>query len=84
MLQCRNCVAFEDQSKELHELIEKYVMNLEENQRVEQEQYEARLQACKSCEALQNGMCRYCGCFVLLRAAKKALSCPNPKVSRWS
>lgn len=83
MLKCRNCVAFEDQSKELSELIEKYVNNLEEDRRVGRATYEMRLQVCDTCEALLNGMCRYCGCFVLLRAAKNTQTCPSPKGDRW-
>jgi len=41
-----------------------------------------RLELCRACDALVNGMCKYCGCFVELRAAKKSQYCPHP-VGKW-
>ena len=38
---------------------------------------EGRLNICKECDLLINGMCKLCGCFVEIRAAVKKNYCPN-------
>ena len=43
---------------------------------VEDAVYEQRLQICMECEALQNGTCMECGCFVEMRAARRDMCCP--------
>ena len=47
-----------------------------EELRVEDAAYEQRLQTCMECEALQNGTCMECGCFVEMRAARQDMCCP--------
>lgn len=44
--------------------------------------YEARLDACRACDQLQNGTCMLCGCLVEVRALRKDLHCPTPR-KRW-
>ncbi len=56
-----------------------YIANLEPDIKVSQPIYEKRLQSCKECELLLDGMCRACGCFVELRAAVYKNSCPYDK-----
>ncbi|MCR5715221.1 MAG: DUF6171 family protein [Lachnospiraceae bacterium] len=41
--------------------------------------YEQRLTTCKSCDYLEAGTCRACGCYVELRAAAKKSKCPYKK-----
>jgi hypothetical protein len=41
--------------------------------------YKERLAACKSCDYLSDGMCRACGCYVELRAARNFKDCPHGK-----
>ena len=43
----------------------------------EEEEYKKRLDICKECDNLINGMCKICGCFVEMRAAIKKNYCPN-------
>lgn len=38
--------------------------------------YEERLNKCKACGRLADGMCRACGCYVELRAVIDKNSCP--------
>ena len=53
---------------------------MSEELRVEDAVYEQRLKICIECEALQNGTCMECGCFVEMRAARRDMNCP---VFRW-
>ncbi len=62
--------------------IQDYVDNIPEEDRVSQEQYEARLQACGRCPELRAGLCGQCGCYVAVRAARKIGYCPHVK-PRW-
>ena len=44
--------------------------------------YETRLACCRDCEALQNGTCMQCGCYVEMRAARSDMHCPLTE-PRW-
>lgn len=59
-----------------------YIKNYPEEKRVSEEIYRNRLEICRKCEELINGMCRKCGCYVELRALKKKISCPYVP-SKW-
>lgn len=59
-----------------------YIATLDDRLRTEEEMYRRRLDACRSCEGLVNGACRFCGCFVEIRAARKDQGCPGIP-SRW-
>jgi len=71
---CRRCLLFE-YNPELALTVREYVSGLSEKQRASGDVYERRLQLCGSCDELNNGMCRLCGCFVEARAAKKLAHC---------
>lgn len=58
-------------------MIEKYKMALKATDRVDESEYNRRLEICKSCEKLNAGTCMSCGCYVEIRAAGKAAHCPN-------
>lgn len=48
------------------------------------EQYEKRLEACKICKHLTDGItCMICGCIVKARAMNALRICPNPSGSKW-
>lgn len=49
---------------------------MSEELRAEDAVYEQRLQICTECDALQNGTCMECGCFVEMRAARRDMNCP--------
>lgn len=82
-IKCRKCFDFIDLNNDLSKVIESYINSLEEEQRTDQTNYDIRLAECMKCDALINGLCKFCGCFVLARAAKKSQSCPYPKNHRW-
>ena len=67
--------------KELLKL-EQYIEHIPEEDRVSDEEYERRLLLCDSCQELRGGLCGQCGCYVAVRAAKKAGYCPNIK-AKW-
>lgn len=74
---CRKCLLREETEEAYFKKLDLYIANLNEDDRVGQEQYESRLAACAACPRLMNGMCRVCGCFVELRAALKVRKCPD-------
>lgn len=80
---CRKCFEFSEATDNLTKMIEDYIDSLDEEQKIEKTSYETRLLKCESCDALLNGLCKYCGCFVLARAAKKNQFCPYPKNQKW-
>ena len=80
---CKKCFEFEDDEIELKESIRRYIQNIPQEERVKDTVYEKRLQICENCSNMVNGMCRYCGCFVVIRAVKKKLLCPNPESNKW-
>lgn len=73
---CRKCLPGGESGKEYFENLGKYIANLDDDVRVEQEIYEERLHKCAQCAQLLNGMCRLCGCYVELRAAIRVRKCP--------
>lgn len=60
-----------------------YINALPEDLRTSEEEHARRLAACAECPGNREGLCRYCGCYVAARAAKKNLSCPDPAGARW-
>ncbi|MHA7962569.1 DUF6171 family protein [Paenibacillus sp. CAU 1782] len=47
-------------------------------------EYDARLQACRSCPRLLDGeTCSACGCYVRVAAKLKSKSCPLPGGGLW-
>ncbi|MCR4830858.1 MAG: DUF6171 family protein [Pseudobutyrivibrio sp.] len=58
-------------------MIEKYKMALKAQDRVDEDEYNRRLNVCTACEKLNAGTCMSCGCYVEIRAAAKVSKCPN-------
>jgi len=71
---CRRCLLFEHNA-ELALTVNEYINALPNKVRSDDKVYTTRLQVCKNCDYLINGMCRLCGCFVEARAAKKDSHC---------
>ena len=59
--------------------LQDYIDNFDPETKVSDEIYEQRLNVCRSCDLLLEGMCRSCGCYVELRAALIKNYCPNKK-----
>ena len=73
---CRKCLLLESVGgEELHHKMMEYIEDIPQHERVPEDEYKRRLQLCKNCERLTNGMCILCGCFVEVRAAKLRMSC---------
>ncbi len=80
---CRLCTDFEQEGEALRDQLVKYISSLSVEDKVDDLLYQERLEICETCEAMNQGLCKYCGCFVIVRAVKKKMSCPNPKGRLW-
>jgi len=73
---CKRCLTRELAGKEqVYETLKRYIEDLTPDERVSSEIYESRLERCKKCDYLLEGMCRACGCYVELRAAMSDKEC---------
>ena len=62
--------------------VERYRATMPRRLRTPDALYETRLACCRDCEALQNGTCMQCGCYVEMRAARSDMHCPLTE-PRW-
>lgn len=74
---CRRCLLESLNARKLKKIVEDYIESLDGEMRAPDHIYQQRLSVCMECGNLQNSMCALCGCFVEIRAAKMALSCPD-------
>ena len=72
---CRRCLLKEGQGDDLYRSVMEYVESIPAEEKASQREYKRRLEVCKTCGHLTNGMCRLCGCFVEVRAAKISQRC---------
>ena len=79
---CKRCLLADMLEDGLKERVYEYIDSLNEDIKVEPKIYQDRLNQCRSCDKLYNGMCRACGCFVEMRAAMKSNGCPDVS-HRW-
>lgn len=80
---CRRCLLEDMPSQaELARSVRELVDLLPEENRTPEEERLRRLDLCRSCDHLLDGMCALCGCYVELRAAKKRMACPDVP-GRW-
>lgn len=79
---CKKCLLKDISKDEYFKNIYEYINGLDEDIKTEDSLYEKRLEFCKECDNLINGMCRICGCFVELRAAVTKNYCPDVK-KKW-
>ncbi len=81
-IRCKRCLLREMADEDMYHRIQRTIDAIPQALRCPQDEYDVRLAACKECEKLIGGMCRVCGCFVEVRAAKKSEHCPGiPR--RW-
>lgn len=80
---CLRCLLEEIDDQELTKAIKESISALPKELVVSDKCYRERLSSCKRCTGLVNGLCRFCGCFVEVRALKKSGTCPNPHGSAW-
>lgn len=77
---CRKCLLREMDAESYFKNLYDYIERLDPDIKADEELYQERLEKCKGCERLLEGMCRACGCFVELRAVIKKNACPY---DRW-
>lgn len=84
-INCKRCSMEELLSaEEIKARIPEYLETLDEDARTDAGEYADRLELCSECEGLVFGVtCKYCGCFVQMRALNKNRSCPNPSEKLW-
>ncbi len=74
---CKKCLLAEIDESDFFQSILNYISKIPPEEKVSDEIYHHRLAACKACDNLLNGMCKKCGCYVELRAAKLFMNCPS-------
>lgn len=84
-IKCKRCSMEELLSfEEIKAKIPDFLATVDEDLRVSDEEYEARLNCCFECEGLVFGVtCKYCGCFVQMRAFNRLRHCPSPINKNW-
>ena len=78
---CKRCLLAEIDNEKVLADVRKAIDKLGDDMRVDDNEYNRRLDMCKNCEKLVDGTCLSCGCYVELRAAAKISDCP---VHKWS
>lgn len=74
---CRRCLLADmPDEAALAKNMQELIALLPEEKRADEPERLRRLAQCKACDHLNRGTCALCGCFVELRAAKKAMRCP--------
>lgn len=76
MLLCRRCLLRDIDRDGYFSSIFAYINSIPPAQKAEDAVYRQRLELCKQCDHLVNGMCDLCGCFVEVRAVKRGAHCP--------
>ncbi len=80
---CRRCLLEDIPSQaELVKSVRELIGLMPEENRAAAEVTGRRLEECRRCDHLIEGMCGLCGCYVELRAAKKKMRCPDVP-GRW-
>lgn len=80
---CRLCGQHDFSEDAMRAQIDEYIQSLPEDMLVMQSLYEVRLRACYGCGQQRGGVCALCGCYVRVRAAKRALACPDANGKKW-
>ena len=74
---CKKCLIREMAGQQnVYETIRRMIEDIPQGDRAVETERERRLNVCKQCERLLEGMCAACGCYVELRASLTAQSCP--------
>ncbi len=76
---CRKCLLEEMDEEDYYKKVHIYIENLDQELKVDQDEYERRLKVCKACDWLTDAMCRACGCFVEMRGIMRKNHCPYDK-----
>ncbi len=74
---CKRCLLSEISDEDTQKTIKELIETMPEDKKADDTLYRQRLDICKSCDELINGMCGKCGCYVELRALQKVRRCPH-------
>lgn len=74
---CTRCLLEELDDETIYETVQRTIRSIPAESRTEESKYRMRLEKCKECDKLVQGMCRVCGCFVEVRAAYDKKKCPG-------
>ena len=66
-----------------YESIKDYIDTMNPEIKIRDEEYKERLKKCASCDKLIGITCMLCGCYVPVRAVKKAMRCPDADDRKW-
>ncbi len=80
MSRCKLCEIYKEAGDpRLKKQIDMLIAGVPEKEKTSGSEYAGRLDVCASCEKLSGNTCTACGCFVELRAARKADHCVYKK-----
>ncbi|MBR6045063.1 MAG: hypothetical protein IKP47_05460 [Ruminococcus sp.] len=82
MIPCKRCLLAELSQTDYTKTLLEYIASVPMERRVDEKTYAARLEACRSCDELTDGMCMQCGCYAELRALKPEQECAAAD-KRW-
>lgn len=74
---CKRCLLKDSDPETYAQSILSYLASLSPEEKSPDPLYRERLTHCQTCPQLIQGMCRVCGCFVEVRAAKTKQYCPD-------
>jgi len=73
---CKRCLLEDLHDQDLAAHLYQYIASLPDTIKADAATIKARLDGCRVCDDLINGMCRFSGCYVEVRAAKQTQTCP--------
>ncbi len=79
---CKKCLLYNFSNADYFANLYEYIDNLDEDIKVDEKEYDRRLNICIECPEYFEGMCRVCGCFVELRAVIIENTCADSML-RW-
>lgn len=79
---CKKCLLYDSPQAKYFTHLYEYINNLEDDIKVDDTEYDKRLNTCITCNDYLQGMCRVCGCFVELRAIIRENECAAPN-KKW-
>lgn len=83
MKECKRCLLRESAENDTFEAVRSKIDLLSEAEKAEDDLYQKRLEACRTCDHLISGVCMKCGCYVEFRAAFRKMKCPNAADRKW-
>ena len=74
---CKKCLLLDIDPEGLYKKVSELIEAMPDDVKADPDEYWRRLEICRGCSCLENGICRECGCFVELRAAARKNYCPS-------